>query len=281
MWKSAPGKLVGGLLLGILPSILLTTSMIGVVQAASASTSQGYTVEEKLPAGSLVSADGNNYQKAVSATPTNRGKLLGVVIPAEDSLISFSEGDNRQQVTSSGLALMRVSTINGEIKNGDAVSPSPISGVGMKASTEGKIIGFAQADFSSSATNQKKLDVKDNTGGSSQVKTGRLAVQIQIQDWVPTGAATSASLAALKNFVSSAAGKPVSNAQALIAAGVILLAIIISAIILYSAVSASIHSIGRNPLSRSVVKRSLFMMVGLAIVVVFGACSGVYLLLRG
>lgn len=253
-----------------------------VTLAAKAPVSQGYAAKDTILDGSLVSLEATNYQSIEQAAAGNRALLVGIAINPSQSLLAYSNGSSTIQVASAGVVSTLVSTANGDIKSGDPLSVSPIAGVAMKASQPGKIIGTAQKDFvAGDNTAKQSVDLKDNDGRTQTVYVGRIDVDIHVQDWAPEGEKNSPALTGLRTFLSNAVGKPVSNTQALLAVGVIVIAILSSGIILYSSISSSIYSIGRNPLSKGIIRRSLFIMVGLAIVVVVGAGSAVYLLLGG
>ena len=249
---------------------------------AAPATSQSYTLKGTVVTGTVVSLTQDNFLAIEAAKPENTERLLGVVVDPSDSLVAFTNAnsDSRVQVVSTGAVYTQVSTVNGDIKTGDALCPSPISGVAMKATRSGKIIGIAQKDFSTVA-DTKEVTITDTKGMNTNVKVGKLLVQVTVQDWHAPGVPNSQVLNDLRSVLANATGRPVSNAQAVIAISIVVMAMLISGIILYSAVSASIHSIGRNPLSKGIVRRSLIVMVALVGLILVGACSAVYLILRG
>jgi len=89
-------------------------------------------------------------------------KLLGVVVPQEGFISTPKElkdelmkGDkviedfNVVPVAHLGKVEVKVSTINGPIEVGDAITSSEIPGVGMKATKPGKVVGMALEKFDS------------------------------------------------------------------------------------------------------------------------------------
>ncbi len=249
--------------------------------AAQATTSQGYSSKSALGEGTLVSLSNSDAQTIEAATLDNRDKLLGIAIKPTQALVNLEDGANNIQVVATGQVSVRVSTANGEIKPGDALSPSPIAGVAMKAINSGKIIGTAQDGFTKNSKNTKAIELTNDQGGTQLVVTGKIVASLSVEDWTPNGPPNSTILNAVRSFLGSAVGKPVSNGQALLSIGIMLFAGVIACIIMYSAVSSSIHSIGRNPLSKNIIKRSLFVMISLSLVIVVTACLAVYLILGG
>lgn len=251
------------------------------VRAAQAPNSQGYSSSTALSNGALVSGNASDSQEVEIATPSNRSQLLGVIVNPEDALVIFGSGTNQVQVVTSGTVSVQATTANGDIKFGDPLTISPISGVAMRAGSSGKIIGIAQEDFKGDANGKRSVELTDEKGQKKSVPVGTVMTKVGVVDWSPTEEPNSQILNGLRSFIGGAVGKQVSNTQALMAIGVILLALLASGIILFSAVSSSIHSIGRNPLSKGIIRRSLFVMIGLSAIVVIGAGSAVYLILGG
>ncbi len=253
-----------------------------LAQAAQTSTSQGFKINTAVSEGALVSIDQKDSQAVEMASLSSRDAMVGVAVSNGQALVTFSDGSGRVQVVSSGQAPTQVSTANGNIKKGDRLSISPISGVAMKASSAGKVIGVAQQDFNGTESKDKKsVELTDSAGQKKTVQVGKAVVEVSVEEWAPNGQPNSPLLNNLRSFLGTTVGKPVSNVQAVMAVAVVLFAILASGIILYSSVSSSIHSIGRNPLSKGIIRRSLFVMIGLSVIVVVGAASAVYLILGG
>lgn len=267
--------------------VVMAVSAIGfmspaVVLAAQTATSNGYKTTTAVSEGALVSIDPKDAQTVEMTTLTTRDSMVGVAVGQTQALVTFADGSSRIQVVSNGQTPTQVSTANGDIKKGDHLSISPINGVAMKASSPGKVIGIAQQDFDGTAgTGKKTVELSDSAGKKKTVQVGKIIINVTVEQWAPDGQPNSPMLNNLRNFLGSAVGKPVSNVQAVIAVSIVLFAILASATILYSSVSSSIHSIGRNPLSKGIIRRSLFVMIGLSTIVVVGAASAVYLILGG
>lgn len=276
-------KIKANILVVVFAAILAIIGFVSPkVSAVQASTSEGFTTKASLSDGALVSLEANNYQAVQMATVDNRSLLAGVAVKPERALVAITDGSNKVQVVSSGSVALQVSTANGAIRAGDVLTVSPISGVAMKATSAGRVIGVAQQDFSADPGEEKSpIELTNSNNQKEIVQVGKIVVNVSIEDWSPGGQPNSPILNNLRNFLGNAAGRPVSNSQAVISMGIMILAVFASGTILYSAVSSSIHSIGRNPLSKGIIRRSLFVMLSLSTIVIIGAVSAVFLILGG
>lgn len=268
-------------LLGASGILLLSFLLISPLVIAASQTSQGYGSSTQIAVGSLVSVKESSSEQVELSQAANRARLIGVVVNPQDSLVTFADGGDRVQVASSGVVSASVSDINGPIKAGDALTVSPIDGVGMHASATGKIFGTARQDFDANRNDNTSAEVTDKTGKKTVVAIGKIDVQVAVQDWTAPGNASSALLENLRGFTSGIAGKTVTNTQALLSVSIVTLAVVVSGIILYSAVSSSIHSVGRNPLSKGIVRRGFVGMIVLCIFIMVGALAAVYLIIGG
>ncbi len=265
-------KFINRLLSIVLLGILFAFSFIPTADSAPAS--QGYNAQQQLPEGALVARKDDGV---VLADISNINTLLGVVVTPQDYLVNI-DATKTVQVITNGAALTLVSDINGEVRTGDPVTASPISGVAMKATESTKVLGIAQADLSS-ATQTQKERIKDKYGKIKDVKIGRIAVDINVLDLNVDGGKNSDVVSGLQTVASSAAGKQVSTVRAVIAFIVLLLALALSIIVLYSGVSSSIRSIGRNPLSKRFVIQGLIQVIFAVFIIMIAAFSVVYIII--
>lgn len=260
---------------------ILLMALVSAPAYGDNTTSQGYKSDVKLASGTLVSSKANDNTYVEPSGVANRKRILGVVVGTNTSTIAFGGGENSAQIVNGGIVPVLVSDLNGQIKVGDPISVSPIGGTAMLADTKGKIIGTADQNFKDIDIVEKtKVEVTDINGKKS-VNVSLLNVQINIQDWSPTGGVRSnAFLDSTRDFVSNIAGKPVSDVQAFSTLIIAILALLISGIMLYSSVSSSVISIGRNPLSKGIVRRNLLYMLGIITMVIIGASGSIYLILE-
>ena len=112
----------------------------------TAAISQGFEAEGEISPGTLVSFADKTKSGAVKAANTDTAdRLVGVI--ANKPLVELSGGSKQAQVVLSGTTTVLVSDINGKVNYGDKIAPSPVSGVGMKATTSGLVVGTVSQDF--------------------------------------------------------------------------------------------------------------------------------------
>lgn len=265
-----------GLTIGLTVMFTLTPTL-----AAGGGLSQTFQTKVQFPIGTVVSLSKDNAKGAILADSNNVQALLGTVVGQKDSLIILSDGQNNTQVATSGVFSVRVSNINGDIAIGDKITASPLSGIGMKATFSTKILGVAQASLSSQNKDAKTQTIQDKSSNSTTVIVGQVPVFINITDYiVKDTSASSQVVEGIQSVASNIGGKPVSATRAIIAALILLLAVVLSAVIVYSSVANAIRSIGRNPLSRSSIRRTLLQVVLVVVAIMIAAFSAIFLILR-
>lgn len=259
-------------------SLLACLSILPVSAAdETAAISQGYIVHEDVIPGAIVSfADASKSGGVKLADRDNADKMLGVV--SRRPLVELSGSAKQTQVVISGTTLVLVSTINGEIKYGDKIAASPLSGIGMKATSSGSIVGTASQDFSA-ATEVSERTVRDLKGAQRTVKVGLLPMQVNVSYYRAPEDDQTVLPSFLQQFVNAVAGRPVGLIRSLIALLLLVSGFGGVAILLYSSVRSSIISIGRNPLSAPAVHRSLFEVGAMGIGVLMVMLIAVYLVL--
>jgi hypothetical protein len=233
--------------------------------------SQGYATNELFAVGSLVSRQGETLRKA---STENEAQLLGVV--TDGNLVELNKGN--VQVATVGIINAYVSTISGDIRQGDAIAASPLEGIGMKAEKNGYIIGIAQADFSQ-AKEVYDTDIKARNGQTDTVSVGLLPVKVQVGYHTLPDVQTSPYPAFLTHLVTNITGKEVPVLRVTLALIILLIGIITIIILIYTSVRFSLISIGRNPLAAKSVHRGLVGSVLFAIGVLLFTLLSLYLVL--
>jgi hypothetical protein len=238
---------------------------------------QGFQVEGDVAdyaVGALVSTTERDARTVQLSTPSAAGRLVGVI--SKEPVVAISGEDDTVEVATSGATLALMSDINGEIKAGDKIAASPISGVGMKATADGQIVGTAQSDFQTGGT--RTQDITDASGKSHTVHVGLVPLQIDITYHIVQGSGFLPPF--LQQFANTVAGKQVSLVRILFATMLMMLAIAGIFVLLYSAGRSSIASIGRNPLAEGAVRQGLISMGVIAFLILVVALLAAYLILR-
>lgn len=246
-----------------------------VSAAAETAISRGYTTKERLALGTMVSLQGGNAEVVSPATSSNVGNLLGVVIDNSASLLAITSDQEKQvQIATNGVAHVLVSDINGEVKEGDHITASPIAGVGMKATGNVRILGVAQSDMA----NARKTSYKNEGGAEQSVNIGQVPVVVNVAYYFKEPDKTLIP-PAIQNLANALAGRIVSPIPILISAGIFLIMLIVVAAIVYSMIRGSIISVGRNPMSQAAVYRNMIQMSAIVIVILGVGLGSVYLVL--
>lgn len=244
------------------------TLLLPCSASALTAISQGFATDDaSLPAGSVVSLELSQKNKVRAATSDLAPQLLGVT--ATQPLVELGSDAKKAQVVVSGEASVLVSDINGEVKAGDKITASPVSGIGMKAVEPTQIVGTAQSDLNSAKTSIRTIT--DKFGKQKDIHIGMVSTQVNVSYFAGTQSALSSVVPGfLVDVGSSIAGKEVSPLRILFGFSFLLLGLLIAGIVLYAAVRSGIISLGRNPLAHHTLRRGLldvlFSTIGLVIV---------------
>lgn len=255
--------------------LLVGLTLLSPTVYAITAISESYTTKDQLSIGSLVSVQDDQTDIVMASDSKNVDNLLGVVITSGSSLLTFSSGKEGQvQVATSGTLPVLVSDINGPIVRGDHITASPFKGVGMKATSNVRVIGIAQGAM----TNTKEETYKSSDGTQKKVKVGEAPVLVNVAYYFKEPEKTLVP-AALQNVANSLAGKEVGTVPILISGAIFLIMLIIVASLIYSMIRSSIISVGRNPLSQSAIYRDLVQLSGLVLGILGVGLVAIYLVL--
>lgn len=224
--------------------------------------------------GSIVSLQKNTSDTVVAATTSNSDNIFGVVINPESSLLSLSNGKSQVQIATSGTVQVLVSDINGKIAQGDHITASPISGVGMKATGNVRVIGVSQSELAGGT----KQTYKDKAGKEQSVSLGEVPVLVNVAYYFKEPEKTLVPTA-LQSVANALAGKSVGTLPIIISAAIFLVMLIVVSSLIYSMIRSSIISIGRNPMSQSAVYRNLIQLSSLVLVILAAGFSSIYMVL--
>ncbi|MFI5240568.1 MAG: hypothetical protein ACHQUB_02575 [Candidatus Saccharimonadia bacterium] len=240
--------------------------------------SQGYQSSSQLAIGSIVSLDSNVTGTISAANTGNVDSLIGVVVGANNTPLTLTNGSSNQvQVATSGVVNVLVSDISGTIVTGDPVTASPIDGVGMKATSNIKVIGVAQGDLATSVGKTTQT-FTDQNGQKQQAQLGVIPVLVNVAYYFKQPSKTLIPNV-IQNIANTIANRVVSPLPILVSLGIFLVTVISIMILIYAAIRSSIISVGRNPLSQAAVYRSLLQVSALVLSIVGVAIGTIYLIL--
>lgn len=254
-------------------SVLLLLLLVVPATAYASTISRSYTIEGGPTKGNLVSLDITKPGTGHLATIANSSDLLGIVVGRGDSLLAIDPSDSTAQVAIEGTAPVLVSTINGDISKGDLISVSPLSGLGMKAQPGLPVIGSAQAAFTSQSSAATTQQITDKGGKSRSVKVGFTSVAIKIN----TSTEGSTSINSLQKAVKSLTGRVIPTVRIIISLVIVTITLVTLVMLIYASIFGSIISIGRNPLAKSAILRTLRSVLALS--ALLAAMTAVALLL--
>lgn len=255
--------------------IILIATLLPSSASALTALSQGYSTEAPLSIGSLVSLKKGSNDAVEPSVLANSDSIIGVVVNPDGSLLSVSNSAGQAQVATSGVANLIVSDINGEIIQGDQITASPIKGVGMKATSNTKVIGIAQDKPS---YDNKKHEYTTESGIKESFKLGQIPIVISVSYYTKAPEKTVIPHA-LQNIANSVAGKKVSTLPILISSAIFLIMLIAVVSIIYSLIRSSIISIGRNPLAQSAVFRDVIQLSALVVIIIGVSLLAIYFIL--
>lgn len=266
------------LFISILVSGIATISLIATTSVKAVTyISQSYATTEKLSLGSLVSLKNNSSDEVIAADTNSVDNLLGVVISSTNSLMSLSSGGNNQvQVATTGTIQVLVSDVNGAITRGSQITASQISGVGMKATNNTRVIGISQGDLASSST--KSETYTDKAGVKHTVKLGQVPVLVNVSYFFKEPDKTIIP-AAIQNVANAVAGKSVSTLPILVSAAIFIVTLIVVVSIIFAMINSSIISVGRNPMSQSAIYRDIVQLSALVLAILAVGLISIYLVL--
>jgi len=160
---------------------------------------------------------------------------------------------------------------------GDMIAVSPFSGVGMKAQSEERVVGLAQSALNSSTPGSSEQTIKNRAGQNTDVRVGYVELSIVIG---ANTAGSASQLNSLQKVVNQITGHVVSTLRIVISLGIIVVTMLAFISLVYSAIYGSIISIGRNPLAKHAVFRSLRGVALMVLIIGVVASTTIYLLLR-
>lgn len=268
------------LLMGSVGVLLLGASQSVHAQAVV----QGYNSDSTLEPGMIVQLDTTDTSKVLPATQGNIYRIHGVIVPPNDAPVSLQGNTNTQQyyVATSGIYNVLVSDQNGPIQKGDYVTVSSLAGVGMKASSGQTIVlGKALDNFDGTSEVESTTSLTLSNGKKVTVHLGKVSIDISIAHNPLYQQSLASSIPnQLQKLGDSIAHKPVSLVRIYLSVLVLLAAVGIASTMLVTGVRASLIAVGRNPLARAHIFRSLIQITFTSLIIFVVGVFGVYLLLK-
>lgn len=248
--------------------------------ASAQSVTQGYGSDQVLQRGMIVGLTKADSGKVEPIDVTRLTTILGVVVNSNDSPITISDNSKNIFVTTTGRYDVLVSDQEGPIGTTDYITLSALGGVGMKATDrQSSIVGRATEVFDGQDNVLSTTVLKSANGKEQTVHLGRIKVDIGISK-NPLAKSGSGAPAFLDKASIAIVGRVVSAVRLYLAAIIFIIGTVIAGAILYAGIRGSIIAIGRNPLGRRSIFRSMIGVAFTSIIVFLISVIGVYLLLK-
>lgn len=249
---------------GIVAAVLFVISLVLPVivhaQETSLSTANPVKVSGSVTDGDIISlnSDGKYIRANIEADPL----IFGVVTLSPALYLYDRASKDEVPIATIGIPEVRVSTANGPIKRGDFITSSTKPGIGIKATSNGYVLGTAKEDYKEAKPDQ----------------IGKILVQVD-PHFVQANSNILSTLFQLPTL--SLAATPTNALRYLVAAIITIISFYIGFRFFGRASLKGIEAMGRNPLAKSsiilvvIVNATLtfgIMLIGLAVayaVVVF------------
>lgn len=263
-------------MLAAVTALLAVLLLPGVVAAQT----QGYNTSDKSITKAMAvsvaesQTEGSQIVMVEKSTINRADKVLGVVVDPASELVTVTSQGSQIYVANSGIATVFVTDVNGMVREGDLLAPSPLAGVLMRA-TEGTkgVMGIALEDMSSDT---QTVTVKNDAGQEVNTKVGQVQINMDVKF---SSNAQGGGKSLLQRIGEAIVRRPVSTTQVVVAMIILSVLLFVEGAIIYGAISSSIISLGRNPLAKRTILRGLGQISILVFVVLTIGLGAVYLVL--
>ncbi|MCA9349212.1 hypothetical protein KC878_03695 [Candidatus Saccharibacteria bacterium] len=265
------GTLLASIIVGIFSSVAFVSAQEVAVQ--------GYNTDQSLRRGMVVGLVDGDGTKVEAIANDRSDRLHGVVVDPNEAPFSLASDESKVFIATSGKYRALVSDVNGPIKAGDSVSMSNIEGIAQKVGDyQPLVLGKALQDFIPSEGSVVLSTTEDKSG--NVISIGTILVDITVSR-NPNQADPYKNIPDfLKKASDYVANKPVSVVRIYASLAVLFVFAGVSGSLIYSGVRSSITAMGRNPLSKKSITRSLIQIVLVAFIILIAGVFTVYLMLR-
>lgn len=215
-------------------------------------------ISGKAPEGSIIAISDKGY---VLANREHDSGIYGVITKTPAVTLENIPSNNLAHVVYQGQALVLVSAKNGKIKKNDLITSSTTPGVGVKATSNGFVLGTAIGNYEDQAPGKILVSVNPHYNSSASPGVSKNIFEI------------------LKNARQSAYLSPLESLRYLIAAVVALLAFILGFTYFGRVAQKGVEAVGRNPLAGKFIEISVILNVLLTALIIIVGLGIAYLIL--
>lgn len=228
-------------------------------------TSEGIAIEvqiedKNVADGSIISLSDGKYRLS---TMSYDNTVFGIVTNNPAVVFKDQIGTAKKPVVTFGKALVRVSTVNGNIKTGDLITTSTIPGVGQKATENGYVIGIAQEDYE----------------GNNPKQTGSIYIVLHLNFGMLSTSVRENLISSLQQGARSPLSSPLNALRYLVAGFIVILSFAAGFWFFGRISSRGIEAMGRNPLARRFILLSVIFNVVITVTTMFLGVALAYLIL--
>jgi len=257
----------------------LGLAVLVVLPAAAQNVTQGYQASGTLQNGMVVRLKHGTAGMVEALDQKNETDMFGLVVASTDATVSLSSpNQNQVYVATFGQYAALVNTENGPVKPSDQLVISAVDGVAMKADTKHQVlIGKAMQGFGDNSNAEGHIKISSG----ETVAVGRIMVDIGVtRNPTYSGDVAAGVPHVLVSIAHAITDKPVTALRLYGCLVIMFIALAVAGGILYAGIRTGMTSIGRNPLAKKSILRSLVTVTLMSLIVVFVGMIAVYLLLR-
>lgn len=214
-------------------------------------------------AGSIVSMEKGQFSLSTKAFDDN---IYGLVLPQPSVYFLDISSPGNVSVARSGLAEVRVSSVNGTISPGDYLTSSATPGVAQKADHGGYVLG-------------KAIDAYNE---SDKTKEGIISVALEPQLWLGSTTSTSVGNNLLKNLslaFQAPTLAPLASLRYLLAAIIAAGSFLLGFAFFGRVASRGVDALGRNPLASTTIQIGVIINLGITALITGSGLVLAYLIL--
>ena len=242
---------------------------------------EGFNTDGEIRRGMMVRIKKEDGSKVELVTQETSDQMHGIVVNANDAPVTLSDDGQKVFVAKAGQYDLLVSNQGGEITPGDYITISSLAGIGMKAGNKDPyVMGRAVSNFDGSRDVVSQNELTDSAGQKKQVNVGWVKIDVGVARNPLLKGEDPNVPEFLRRATEAIAGKPVNAVRIYMGILIFTITTFVSASLLYGGVKSAIISVGRNPLSRKSIVRSMFQVVLSGLIVFTIGVFGVYLILR-
>ncbi|MBI2588877.1 hypothetical protein HYW35_01550 [Candidatus Saccharibacteria bacterium] len=251
---------------------LLLATFLGTAYAGADNIPRSFKAKDDLQLGVVVAIsrdDSSSVELAPAGTPD---RIYGVVISPSEASVSIQNRGQQVLVANGGIYSVLVTAEKGSISSGNYLSISSTDGVAAKAtSNDSYVLGRALQGFDGNNSTANKT--------SSTTISDKIRVQIAPgkNPLINSAGLVPEPIKRLSEYI---AGRRLSLLRIYTVFAIFLITMIVSFTLVWVGVRSGMVAIGRNPLSRHTIMRSLSQVIFSAVGVFFAGLTGIYLILR-